>query len=76
MSVHRKKNQRTLINHKSIKSLITKIQNKFNKNCEYWRNCTLFDHESYRCSNSGGSYCGKYRNYKVESSKKIDIIIK
>jgi len=76
MSIQGKKIQRIQKKPKYIKSVLSKIQNKFNKHCEYWRNCPLFDIESHQCCNSGGSYCGKFRNNREEPAKKLEIFVK
>ena len=67
MSTRRKTTQKKTISANPIESLVRKIQSKFKNYCKFWRGCPHFDVESYRCSNAGGSYCGKYRSLKIEN---------
>ena len=67
MSTRRKLTQKKPKSTNPIESLLNKIQKRLKNYCEFWRSCPYFDIESYRCSNAGGSHCGKYRSLKVEN---------
>jgi uncharacterized protein YutD len=53
-----------------VGSLIRRLQNKLKNYCSFWSICPYFDIESTYCSNTGGTHCGKYRQYKTENSSK------
>lgn len=39
--------------------------------CQYYEHCTLAKADSATCQNGGGSYCGRYRVFKIgEANKK------
>jgi hypothetical protein len=68
-----KEKQKNSFSLNPIESLLSKIQSKRKRYCKFWRECSYFEIENHQCSNTGGSYCGKYRTLKNKTAKKIEI---
>jgi hypothetical protein len=48
---------------------------KRKKKCEFAASCRLYSESSYTCTNSGGSYCGKYRAMSRRAGNNVSLWI-